>query len=60
MGVVSFTPGKDGGKDGKFTGQANKYPSEVKFWNGKFIIQAKHTSTLLLPVLTLSLQVLLI
>ena len=44
MGVVSFTPGKDGGKDGKFTGQANKYPSEVKFWNGKFIIQAKHTS----------------
>lgn len=44
MGVISFAPGKDGGKDGKFIGRANKYPSEKDSWNGKFIIQAKHTA----------------
>lgn len=44
MGVVSFTKGKDGGKDGRFNGIAQKYPSEKSPWNGKFIIQAKHTN----------------
>jgi hypothetical protein len=43
-GVVSFSKGKDGGRDGRFEGVANKYPSESKSWRGKFIIQAKHTS----------------
>lgn len=42
-GVISFSRGKDGGRDGKFTGVANKFPSEVSPWKGKFIIQAKHT-----------------
>lgn len=43
MGVVTFADGKDGGRDGKFTGTANKFPSEKVQWSGKFIIQAKHT-----------------
>lgn len=45
MGVISFATGKDGGKDGKFTGTAKKYPSDTDDrWIGKFIIQAKHTA----------------
>jgi len=44
MGTISFAEGKDGGRDGKFTGMANRYPSEVSPWTGKFIIQAKHTA----------------
>ncbi|SDL86329.1 ABC-three component system protein [Pedobacter antarcticus] len=43
-GVVSFAPGKDGGRDGKFVGTAENYPSKTNPWNGKFIIQAKHTA----------------
>lgn len=43
-GVISFSEGKDGGRDGKFNGTAQNYPSEKQFWNGKFIIQAKHTT----------------
>jgi len=42
-GVISFSKGKDGGRDGKFTGTAQAYPSTKKNWSGKFIIQAKHT-----------------
>ena len=38
-----FSVGTDGGKDARFTGKANKYPSESKQWEGKIIIQAKHT-----------------
>lgn len=44
IGTVSFSKGKDGGRDGRFHGVANKYPSESSPWKGKFIIQAKHTS----------------
>lgn len=44
MGVISFAPGKDGGRDGKFTGTAIKYPSSAGPWSGKFIIQSKHTA----------------
>ncbi|RYJ39713.1 hypothetical protein NU08_1382 [Flavobacterium anhuiense] len=44
LGVISFSSGKDGGRDGKFNGTANKYPSLKDCWKGKFIIQAKHTS----------------
>lgn len=43
-GSVSFAEGKDGGKDGKFIGTAQNFPSTASPWNGKFIIQAKHTS----------------
>lgn len=43
-GVVSFTKGKDGGRDGRFEGTAEKYPSNKSPWSGKFIIQAKHTN----------------
>jgi hypothetical protein len=42
-GVVSFHKGKDGGRDGRFNGIANNYPSNNQSWEGKFIIQAKHT-----------------
>ena len=43
-GTVSFSKGKDGGRDGRFNGTANDYPSKSKPWSGQFIIQAKHTS----------------
>ncbi len=43
-GVISFSEGKDGGRDGKFIGTAQNYPSSNDTWSGKFIIQAKHTS----------------
>lgn len=44
LGVISFSLGKDGGRDGKFTGTAQNYPDNVNPWSGKFIIQAKHTN----------------
>lgn len=43
-GVINFSKGKDGGRDGRFEGTAQKYPSATSPWGGKFIIQAKHTS----------------
>lgn len=42
-GVIPFAKGRDGGKDGRFTGTANCFPSENDPWKGKIIIQAKHT-----------------
>lgn len=45
IGIIVYSDGKDGGRDGKFNGTANRFPSEADPWNGKFIIQAKHTST---------------
>ena len=50
-GVIEFSKGKDGGRDGKFTGTANKFPSEKESWKGKFVIQAKHTEN---PIATCS------
>ncbi|WP_143961213.1 ABC-three component system protein [Litoribacter populi] len=45
IGVVSFSEGKDGGRDGKFEGEAKNFPSTTSSnWKGKFIIQAKHTT----------------
>ncbi|MCC5944482.1 MAG: restriction endonuclease [Bernardetiaceae bacterium] len=44
IGVVSFSKGRDGGRDGRFTGTADNYPSKADAWTGQFIIQAKHTS----------------
>ena len=43
-GVIVFSDGKDGGRDAKFTGTANRFPSERNPWNGKFIVQVKHTT----------------
>ncbi len=42
-GTFIFSEGKDGGRDAKFTGRANYFPSKALPWEGKFIIQAKHT-----------------
>lgn len=42
-GVIVFSKGKDGGRDGKFTGTSQNFPSATVPWTGKFIIQAKHT-----------------
>ncbi|VXB79104.1 ABC-three component system protein [Maribacter litoralis] len=42
-GTVVFTDGKDGGRDAKFYGRANNFPSKSEPWNGKIVIQAKHT-----------------
>ncbi len=42
--VTSFAKGRDGGKDAKFEGTANAFPSKVAPAKGKFIIQAKHTT----------------
>ena len=39
-----FAAGPDGGRDGKFVGTANEYPSRSVPWEGITIIQAKHTS----------------
>ncbi len=43
-GTVQFSEGPDGGRDGKFTGTANKYPSQASPWTGCFIIQAKRVA----------------
>lgn len=42
--TIVFTKAKDGGRDAKFTGTANAFPSAAAPWSGKFIIQAKHTT----------------
>lgn len=43
--VISFAEGTDGGRDGRFHGRANCFPSETEPWDGKIVIQAKHTIT---------------
>lgn len=40
----TFSPGKDGAKDSWFEGRAQNYPSQLKPWEGRIIIQAKHTT----------------
>jgi hypothetical protein len=42
-GTIIFSEGKDGGRDAKFNGRANKFPSESNPWEGKIVIQVKHT-----------------
>ncbi len=41
MGTIVFSEGTDGGKDARFNGKANTFPSSTNPWNGKIIIQAK-------------------
>lgn len=43
-GVIPFAQGTDGGRDAKFNGKANSFPSKSKPWEGKIVIQAKHTN----------------
>lgn len=45
IGITSFAAGKDGGKDAKFEGTATAFPSTTDPASGKFIAQAKHTSS---------------
>lgn len=42
-GVEEFAKGKDAGRDARFSGTANRYPSDISPLAGKFIIQAKWT-----------------
>ena len=42
-GTINFSAGPDGGRDGKFIGKAENFPSKAAPWEGRFIIQAKHT-----------------
>jgi hypothetical protein len=39
-----FSKGPDGGRDARFNGTAERYPSETESWHGITIIQAKHTN----------------
>ena len=43
-GVTGFAPGQDGGRDGKFHGKAQCYPSAAEPMAGCFVIQAKHVA----------------
>ena len=44
-GTTPFARGKDGGRDAKFHGIAQNYPSGTGPWNGHVVIQAKHTAS---------------
>jgi len=41
IGTINFSEGPDGGRDGRFEGIAQNFPSRSSPWSGKFIIQAK-------------------
>lgn len=43
-GVTPFAAGRDGGRDGKFHGKANCFPSEGSPLEGHVVLQAKHAS----------------
>lgn len=43
-GTIVFATGPDGGRDGKFEGTAQLYPSAASPLSGKFIVQSKHTA----------------
>jgi hypothetical protein len=44
LGTVSFSAGKDGGRDARFSGTATRFPSTASQATGKFVIQCKHTT----------------
>ncbi len=44
ISTQGFAKGPDGGRDAKFVGTAELYPSKVAPWVGTVIIQAKHTN----------------
>lgn len=43
-GLIGFVKGKDGGRDAKFQGTAERYPSHAAPWTDCTIIQSKHTN----------------
>lgn len=43
-GVIPFAPGKDGGRDGRFVGKANCFPSAASPLEGHCVLQAKHVA----------------
>jgi ABC-3C protein len=44
VGVTPFAPGKDGGRDGRFHGKANCFPSVQQPIEGHCVLQAKHAA----------------
>jgi hypothetical protein len=44
-GVTGFAPGRDGGRDGKFFGKAQCFPSASQPIEGHCVLQAKHVAT---------------
>ncbi len=44
IGAQGFAEGPDGGRDAKFVGTAECFPSKTEPWKGVTIIQAKHTN----------------
>ena len=44
QGVSPFAPGRDGGRDAKFFGKANCFPSAAAPLTGHCVIQAKHVA----------------
>lgn len=45
-GVQEFAKGPDGGRDARFHGVAERFPSAAGPWKGITVIQAKHTNAL--------------
>lgn len=45
IGIPSIAAGRDGGKDAKFEGTATAFPNTAAPASGKFIVQAKQTSS---------------
>lgn len=45
QGVTPFAQGKDAGRDGKFHGTANSFPSAADPFQGHFVLQAKHVNS---------------
>lgn len=43
-GVQEFAAGPDGGRDAKFVGRAQRFPSDSAPLTGKWVVQAKHTT----------------
>lgn len=43
-GVQEFAKGPDGGRDARFEGTAERFPSSTGPWTGITVIQAKHTN----------------
>lgn len=44
LGVQSFATGKDGGRDARYEGTAQAFPSSSAAWTGVTVFQAKHTN----------------
>jgi hypothetical protein len=45
MGTETFSDGPDGGRDSRFEGLAQVYPSTTRPWDGLTVVQAKHTNS---------------